>query len=105
MRVVSVDEFVVTLAWNNGFDGFSAITGVQIQIFEGHQLVDTRDLNGSSALETSVIRALTPFTDYTFVLRVRNAIGLSDPVSMNGSTLSVGEEGVICYIHQMCTCS
>ena len=102
VRVVIVDEFVVTLAWSNGFDGFSAITGVQIEIFEGHQLVDTRDLNGSSALETNVIRALTPFTDYTFVLRVRNAIGLSDPVNVNGSTLSLGEESMIYYIHQEC---
>ena len=95
---MSINEFEVSLAWSNGFDGFSPVTGVQIEIFERDQLVDTRDLNGSSALETTVISSLNPFTDYTFVLRVKNAIGLSDPVSVNGSTLSLGEGRVICYI-------
>ena len=101
---MSIDEFEVSLAWSNGFDGFSPVTGVQIEIFERDQLVDTRDLSGSSALETNVISSLTPFTDFTFVLRVRNAIGLSNPVSVDGSTLSLGEGRVIGYtrvhVHQ-----
>ena len=62
---MSIDEFEVSLAWSNDFDGFSPVTGVQIEIFE---LVDTQDLYGSSTLETTVVRLLTPFSDYTLIL-------------------------------------
>ena len=95
---MNVNEFNITLAWSNGFDGFSPVTGVQIEIFEGDQLVDTRDLSGSSSLETTVVSSLSSFTDYTFVLRVRNAIGLSVPVSVSSSTLSLGEGRMICFV-------
>ena len=101
---MNVNEFDITLAWSNGFDGFSPVTGVQIEIFVGDQLVDTRDLSGSSSLETTVVSSLSSFTDYTFLLRVRNAIGLSDPVNVSSSTLSLGEGRMICYVrvHVFC---
>ena len=80
---------IVSLTWTNGFDGFSSITGVEIEY----------QINGSltsDALELGVVEAhtlmeLRPFTDYEIQVFVVNAIGRSNPGTTTATTVSLSK--------------
>ena len=83
--VTSVDEREVSLSWMTGFNGFSPITGIAIDV-----VPEPNSANPPIGV-TNTITELSPFTAHTFSVAVQNIVGLSDRVNVTGRTLSLSE--------------
>ena len=80
------------LEWTIGFEGFSSVTEVDIEVFlqsDSTRVFPTVSLNGN--LQNANITSLTPLTGYIFrVYLINNRIsGRSDPAETVGTTLSL----------------
>ena len=80
------------LEWTIGFEGFSSVTEVDIEVFlqsDSTRVFPTVSLNGN--LQNANITSLTPLTSYIFrVYLINNRIsGRSDPAETVGTTLSL----------------
>ena len=85
--VTSVDEREVSLSWMTGFNGFSPITGIVIDV-----VPEPNSANPPIGVtNTATITELSPFTAHTFSVAVQNIVGLSDRVNVTGRTLSLSE--------------
>ena len=88
--VTLVGEREIGLSWMTGFDGFTPITGVEVDITPQRGVIaDTNRPLG--VVNSATITGLLPFRSYNFSITVVNSVGASDPVVITESTLSLSE--------------
>ena len=90
--VPEVFKTSVELEWTIGFEGFSNVTEVDIEVFlqsDSTRVFPTVSLDGD--LQNSTVTNLTPLTSYIFrVYLINNRIsGRSDPAETVSTTLSL----------------
>ena len=81
-----VGEREVSLSWTTGFNGFSPITAIAVDIVPERGTIARRELG---FVNTTTIDGLLPFRSYNFYIRVVNEVGASDPVTASASTISL----------------
>ena len=96
VTVISQTTSSLGLAWTNGFNGLSPITGVEIEYtaVESHgrsQINISRF--GNVSLESAILTNLLTYTNYSICVFAVNAIGRSKPGSVFGATLSLCRSG------------
>ena len=91
VMVTSSSETTLVLSWANGFNGNSAITGVRVDYTPDGGTTMSQTFQGGASLQSATLSPLLPFRSYTIRVHVMNAIGVSDPRSTSGATLSLSE--------------
>ena len=87
---LDVSDNSVTLSWVTGFQGSSPITHFEIEVFQGHVLIQG-PLKFASSRRLATVANLEPSNEYMFIVYAVNTIGHSDPNIVHSSTLHFGE--------------
>ena len=88
LRTSPSDTFV-TIRWVYQSSGSSRRTGVEMEIWRDGVRVTNRTLRPNEV--TTTLSSLQPLTRYTFTVYVVTAVGRSEPVSVDVSTLSLSK--------------
>ena len=87
----------VTVTWTTSFDGFSPITHIEIEVFQGDELIQG-PLSFSPRQESAVVTGLEPSSNYTIMTYVVNVVGRSLPVRVQMATLHFGKLKCITFV-------
>ena len=88
LRISPSDTFV-SIRWIYQSSGSSHMTGVEVEMWRDGVRVTNRTLGPNEI--TTTLSSLQPLTRYTFTVYVVTAVGRSEPVSVDASTLSLSK--------------
>ena len=80
----------VTASWSLGFDGFSPVTHIEIEVFQGNTII-RGPLSFSPSQQFARVTGLEPSSNYSIILYAVNAVGRSTPIQTGIMTLHFGE--------------
>ena len=98
----SIGEKEVSLSWLTGFNGYTPITAIEVDVIPA---IGTPFRRVLGSVNTTTITGLMPFREYKFSIAVVNLAGRSEIVNISAKTLSLSMIHVVVHTTYISFCN